>query len=88
MRVLYFITRGANDPTGASLPLHLAANGSLAVGHNISVVLAGDGRISPDVPPARRSTGWACRTFVTSSPRLPNIRSPSTSDGPVGSPVG
>jgi hypothetical protein len=30
MRVLYFVTRGVNDPTGASLPLHLAANGSLA----------------------------------------------------------
>jgi predicted peroxiredoxin len=43
MRVLYFITRGANDPTGASLPLHLATNGSLAVGHHVSVVLAGDG---------------------------------------------
>ena len=27
MRVLYFITRGANDPTGASLPLHLATDG-------------------------------------------------------------
>jgi predicted peroxiredoxin len=43
MRVLYLITRGANDPTGASLPLHLATNGSLAVGHDVSVVLAGDG---------------------------------------------
>jgi predicted peroxiredoxin len=43
MRVLYFITRGANDPTGASLLLHLATNGSLAVGHDIAVVLAGDG---------------------------------------------
>lgn len=43
MHVLYFLTRGANDPTGASLPLHIAINGSLQVGHDISVVLAGDG---------------------------------------------
>ena len=40
MRVLYFITRGANDPTGASLPLHLATNGSLAVGHDVGADLA------------------------------------------------
>jgi predicted peroxiredoxin len=43
MHVLYFLTRGANDPTGASLPLHIAVNGSLQVGHDVSVVLAGDG---------------------------------------------
>jgi predicted peroxiredoxin len=42
-RVLYLLTRGTNDPMGASLPLHLAANGSLAVGPDVSVVLAGDG---------------------------------------------
>jgi len=42
MRVLYFITRGANDPTGASLPLHIAVNGSLQVGHDVNVVIAGD----------------------------------------------
>jgi predicted peroxiredoxin len=43
MHVLYFMTRGANDPTGASLPLHIAVNGSLQVGHDVSVILAGDG---------------------------------------------
>jgi hypothetical protein len=30
----------------------------------------------------------ACRTFVTSSPRLSTNGSPSPSDGAVGSPVG
>jgi predicted peroxiredoxin len=35
-------TSGTNDPTKASLPLHLAANGSLEVGHDAAVILAGD----------------------------------------------
>lgn len=42
MNFVYFVTRGAADPTNASLPLHLAANGSLEVGHETAVVLAGD----------------------------------------------
>ena len=32
-----------NDPTLASVPLHIAANGSLEIGQEVSVVLAGDG---------------------------------------------
>ena len=35
-------TSGAADPTRASLPLHLAVNGSLEVGHTVGIVLAGD----------------------------------------------
>ncbi len=31
-----------NDATLASVPLHIAANGSLEVGQEVSVVLAGD----------------------------------------------
>ncbi len=42
MRILYLTTRGVNDPTGASLALHLAANGSLANGDDVAVVLGGD----------------------------------------------
>jgi predicted peroxiredoxin len=42
MRTLYMITSGSADPTRASLPLHLAVNGSLEVGHDVGVVLAGD----------------------------------------------
>jgi hypothetical protein len=33
---------GASDPTRTSIPLHLAVNGSIAVGHTVAVVLAGD----------------------------------------------
>ena len=42
MRTLYMTTAGSSDPTRASIPLHLAVNGSLEVGHDVSVILAGD----------------------------------------------
>jgi predicted peroxiredoxin len=43
VKVTYFASAGAADPTRASLPLHLAANGSAEVGHDVAVVLIGDG---------------------------------------------
>jgi predicted peroxiredoxin len=42
VRLLYIVTKGVDDPTLASVPLHIAANGSLEVGQEVSVVLAGD----------------------------------------------
>jgi predicted peroxiredoxin len=42
MRLLYIVSKGMNDPTLASVPLHIAANGSLEVGQDVSVVLVGD----------------------------------------------
>ncbi len=42
MRLLYIVTKGIDDPTLASVPVHIAANGSLEVGQDVSVVLAGD----------------------------------------------
>lgn len=42
MKFVYIVTKGAGDPTLASVPLHLAANGSLEVGQDVAVVLAGD----------------------------------------------
>ena len=42
MRLLYIFNKGMNDPTLTSVPLHIAANGSLEVGQDVSVVLAGD----------------------------------------------
>ena len=42
MKALYFCTTGSSDPTGASIPLHIAANGSVEVGHDVAVVLGGD----------------------------------------------
>ena len=42
MQTLYMTTAGSSDPTRASIPLHLAVNGSLEVGHDVGIVLAGD----------------------------------------------
>ena len=42
MRILYLAASGSSDPTRASIPLHLAVNGSVEVGHEVGVVLAGD----------------------------------------------
>ena len=42
MKVLYLATAGAGDPTRASLPLHIAANGSVEAGQECAVVLAGN----------------------------------------------
>jgi predicted peroxiredoxin len=42
MQLLYIVTKGTEDATLASVPLHIAANGSLEVGQEVSIVLAGD----------------------------------------------
>jgi hypothetical protein len=42
MRLLYIVTKGMGDPTLASVPLHIAANGSVDLGQEVWVVLAGD----------------------------------------------
>jgi predicted peroxiredoxin len=42
MRVLYLATTGPDDATKASLPFHIAANGSVEAGHECAVALAGD----------------------------------------------
>lgn len=42
MKVLFLTTTGASDPTRASIPMHIAANGSIEVGQEPEVVLAGD----------------------------------------------
>ena len=42
MRILYLVTTGPGDPTKVSIPLHIAANGSVEVGQESAVVLAGD----------------------------------------------
>ncbi len=42
MRITYFVSSGLADATRASIPLHLAANGSVEVGHETSIILGGD----------------------------------------------
>jgi len=43
VKILYLATAGALDPTRASIPLHVAANGSVAEGQECAVALIGDG---------------------------------------------
>ncbi len=42
MKILYLATAGTGDPTRASMPFHLAANGSVEIGQDASIVLGGD----------------------------------------------
>jgi len=42
MKFLYWVTTGASDATRASIPLHLAVNGSAEIGHDMEIILAGD----------------------------------------------
>ncbi len=41
MKFVYMATKGVEDPTLASIPLHMALNGSVEVGHDVSLVLVG-----------------------------------------------
>ena len=41
MKFVYMATRGTEDPTLASIPLHMALNGSVEVGHDVAIVLVG-----------------------------------------------
>ena len=43
MRILYILTTGTADATKASLPVHLAVNGSVAIGDEPAIFMAGDG---------------------------------------------
>ena len=42
MRVVYMTVTGPGDATRASVPFHLAVNGSTQVGHDVAIVLGGD----------------------------------------------
>jgi predicted peroxiredoxin len=42
VKVVYIASAGSADPTSASIPLHLAANGSVEAGQEAAVVLIGD----------------------------------------------
>ncbi|HEX2064958.1 MAG TPA: hypothetical protein VHE80_11120 [Acidimicrobiales bacterium] len=42
MRVVYMTLTGSADQTRASVPFHLAVNGSTEVGQDVAIVLGGD----------------------------------------------
>jgi len=43
MKILYLASSGASDPTRASIPLHVAVNGSVVEGQECAVAFLGDG---------------------------------------------
>jgi len=42
MKITYFVSAGMADATRASIPLHLAGNGSLELGQTTAIILGGD----------------------------------------------
>ena len=42
MKITYFVSAGTADATRASIPLHLAANGSVEVGQETALIMGGD----------------------------------------------
>jgi predicted peroxiredoxin len=42
VKITYFVSAGTGDATRASVPLHLAANGSVEIGQDTSVIIGGD----------------------------------------------
>ena len=42
MKVLYLATSGSGDATRASVPFHIAVNGSVEAGQECAIVLVGD----------------------------------------------
>ena len=42
MKLTYFASAGSGDPTKASIPFHLAVNGSVEVGQDTAIIVGGD----------------------------------------------
>jgi len=59
MNILYIASSGPSDPTRASIPFHLAVNGSIEIGHQVGVVLAGDSTefLKPELVEAAEGAG-------------------------------
>ena len=55
--MLYIATTGSSDPTRASIPLHLAANGSIEAGQTAGIVIAGDAAEQLDAETRERLEG-------------------------------
>ena len=42
MKITYFASAGTSDATRASIPLHLAANGSVELGQETTIIIGGE----------------------------------------------
>ena len=58
-KLLITTKTGPNDPTGASVPLHIALNGAVKSGTDVAVAFAGDAAelLKPDVYKSLRGVG-------------------------------
>jgi hypothetical protein len=88
MKITYFASAGTADPTRASIPLHLAANGSLEVGQETAIILGGDAAELLLDDNAEQLEGVACRRCESCSPSCATTPCPSTSERAAPSPVG
>ena len=81
-------TSGISDPTRASIPLHLAVNGSLEVGHTVGVALAGDATELPKADVSQRLEGLVVPPFRDLLAKARQHELPSTSERAARSLVG
>ena len=88
MEILYIATCGASDPTRASIPWHLAVNGSIEAGQTTRMILAGDASELLKADVRDNLEGLGVPPFATSSPRRSTDRYPSTFERVAPSPVG
>ena len=88
MKILYLAIVGAADPTRASLPLHIAANGSVDQGQECAVALVGDGTELVSREKTERLEGVGIPRRESSFKNSLTTRSPSSSERAVPSPVG
>ena len=88
MKILYLATAGAADPTRASIPLHIAANGSVGEGQECAVVLVGDATELVSRETAERVEGVGIPPTKELLRKLLDNRFPSTSERAAPSPVG
>src|SRR5215218_9249089 len=77
-----------DDPTLASVPLHIAANGSLEIGQEVSVVLAGDATELVIEDNLQRLEGVGVPPPENCSASSKSTRFPSTSERGARRPVG
>lgn len=88
MKTLFITTSGTSDVTRASIPIHLAVNGSLEAGHSVHLVLAGDATELAKASVREGTHGVGVPPSKSSSPRHASTKCPYTSERDVGSPVG
>jgi predicted peroxiredoxin len=88
MKITYFASAGTADPTRASIPLHLAANGSVEVGQETTIILGGDATELLIADNAQRLEGLGVPPARELWPSCANTRSPCLSERAAPSPVG